>query len=197
MSIEKTAEALRNRGYTVTCFETKEEAADYLVSLFENEIIGIGGSRTIGSLHVYDRLKEKNKLWYNQTEPVMARDMFREYTAYLCSVNGLSETGEMVNIDGLGNRLASTLYGPKKVVFVVGKNKITPDLSSAIERARQIAAPLNAKRLKKNTPCAVTGKCIDCKSPDRICGAMVIYMTPLNGFETPQEVILVNEDLGL
>jgi len=197
VSIEKTAEALRKRGYTVTVFETKEEAADHLVSLFDGEVIGIGGSRTIGSLKVYDRLKEKNTLWYNQTEPVMARDMFREYTAYLSSVNGVSEAGEMVNIDGLGNRLASTLYGPKKVVFVVGRNKITPDLSSAIERARQIAAPLNAKRLKKNTPCAVTGKCMDCKSPERICGSMVIYMKPMNGFKEPTEVILINEDLGL
>lgn len=196
MSIEKTAAALKDRGYKVACFETKEEAADYLVSLFDGEIIGIGGSRTIGSLNVYDRLKEKNKLWYNQTEPVMARDMFKEYTAYLCSVNGLSETGEMVNIDGLGNRLSASLYGPKRVVFVVGKNKITPDLSSAIERAQKIAAPLNAKRLKKNTPCAVTGKCHDCKSPERICRAAVIYMKPLNGFES-MEVILVNEDLGL
>lgn len=197
MSIEKAAAALRNRGYKVTCFENKEDAADYLVSLFDGEIIGIGGSRTIGSLKVYDRLKEKNKLWYNQTEPVMARDMFREYTAYLCSVNGVSETGEMVNIDGIGNRLASTLYGPKKVVYVVGRNKITPDLQSAIERAQQIAAPLNAKRLGKKTPCAVTGKCQNCKSPERICSAMAIYMQPMHGFETPEEIILINEDLGL
>ena len=98
--------------------------------------------------------------------------------------------------DGVGNRISATLYGPKRVVFVVGRNKLTPDLPSAMERAQKTAGPPNAKRLNKKTPCAVTGVCANCKSPDRICGAMTIHMKPLNGFETPEEIILINEDLG-
>ncbi|MBP0981129.1 MAG: LUD domain-containing protein, partial [Oscillospiraceae bacterium] len=90
----------------------------------------------------------------------------------------------------------STLYGPKKVYFICGTNKITPDLTSAIERARTIAAPLNAKRLNRKTPCAVTGKCADCNCPDRICSAMVIYMRPMMAASLT-EVIIVGEDMGM
>ncbi|MBR6736528.1 MAG: lactate utilization protein [Oscillospiraceae bacterium] len=195
MSLDKVSAALKSRGFTVTCFETKEEAADYLVSLFENEVIGIGGSHTIEELDVYERLCEKNTIWWYKYDQ-RSRRMYGDFTAYLSSVNGVSETGELVNIDGIGNRIASTIYGPKRVVFVVGRNKITPDLPSAMERAQKVAGPPNAKRLNKKTPCAVTGKCADCRSPDRICGAMSIHMKPLNGFEKPEEIILINEDLG-
>ena len=195
MSFEKVSFALKERGFAVSCFENKEDAADYLVSLFENEVIGIGGSHTIEDLDVYERLCEKNTVWWHKYDQ-RSRGMYGDFTVYLSSVNGMSETGEMVNIDGVGNRIASTLYGPKRVVFVVGRNKITPDLQSAMKRAQVVAGPPNAKRLGRKTPCAVTGKCSDCRSPERICGAMTIHMRPLNGFLKPEEIILINEDLG-
>ena len=115
---------------------------------------------------------------------------------YLTSVNGLAETGELINIDGAGNRVASTLYGHKKVYFLVGRNKLAPTYDEALWRARNIAAPKNAQRLQKKTPCAVKGdRCYNCKSPDRICRGLVVLWGPMMGMEA--EVILVDEDLGM
>ena len=114
---------------------------------------------------------------------------------YLSSANALAETGEIINIDGAGNRVASTLFGHKKVYFVIGKNKIAPTYDEALWRARNIAAPKNAHRLARKTPCAAKGdRCYDCKSPDRICRGLVVLWQPIIGME--MEVILVDEDLG-
>ena len=111
------------------------------------------------------------------------------------SVNGLAETGEIINIDGTGNRVAAIFYGHKKVYLVVGKNKIAPDYEKALWRARNIASPRNAKRLGVNTPCAVNAdKCYDCKSPQRICrGLLVLWEKPM---ASDIEILLINEDLG-
>lgn len=119
----------------------------------------------------------------------------RSADVYLSSVNGIAETGEIVNIDNTGNRVAATLYGHKKVYLVAGVNKITPDLDSAIYRSRNIAAPPNARRLGKKTPCAVKAdKCYDCKSPDRICRGLVVLWEAPVGCE--YEVVLIGEELG-
>ena len=115
---------------------------------------------------------------------------------YISSVNALAETGALVNIDGAGNRVASTVYGHQAVYFVVGSNKIVPDYDSALWRARNIAAPKNAQRMGLKTPCAVRGdRCYDCKSPDRICQVLtVLWGKPMT---LPlMEVILVDEALG-
>mgnify|MGYP002290900438 FL=1 len=110
-------------------------------------------------------------------------------------MNALSESGEMVNIDGNGNRLASSLFGHKKVYFVAGSNKVCPDLSSAVNRARNTAAPLNARRLSAATPCAEDGsRCFDCRSEERICGAMVIHYRKMMSCD--MEVVLIEEELG-
>ena len=115
---------------------------------------------------------------------------------YVTSANGLAETGEIINIDGSGNRVASTLYGHKKVYFVIGRNKLAPTYEEALWRARNIASPKNAQRLGVKTPCAIQGdRCYDCKSPDRICRGLVVLWGPMIGMET--EVILVDEDLGM
>ena len=195
MDFTKIADTFRKEGLCVTCFETKEQAADYLAEKFSGEVIGIGGSVTVGQLNVYDRLCERNTVWWHQEKPE-SRYKYGEFTAYLTSANAVAESGEIVNIDGSGNRLSASLFGPKKVVFVCGKNKIAPDLASAISRARSVAAPPNAKRLNKKTPCAVKGdRCYNCKSPDRICQSFVTLWGPSMGMET--EVILVDQDLGL
>ena len=114
---------------------------------------------------------------------------------YITSVNGMAETGELINIDGNGNRVASSLYGHKKVWFIVGRNKLAPTYEEALWRARNIAAPKNAQRLGRKTPCAVHGdRCYDCKSPERICRGMVVLWEAVANME--MEVVLIDQDLG-
>lgn len=192
----KVEQALRQRGYTVHVFETGAEAADYLNGAIDGVSVGIGGSVTVQQLGLYDRLAQHNQVYWHWQGGPEQRDKAAEADVYLTSANGLAETGEILNIDGAGNRVASTLYGHKKVYFVIGANKLAPTRDEALWRARNIAAPRNAQRLGKKTPCAVKGdKCYDCKSPDRICRGLVDLWGPMMGMET--EVILVGEDLGM
>lgn len=192
----KVEQALRQRGYTVRVFETGGAAADYLNSAIDGVSVGIGGSVTVQQLGLYDRLAEHNRVYWHWQGGPEQRAKAAEADVYLTSANGLAETGEILNIDGAGNRVASTLYGHKKVYFVIGANKLAPTRDEALWRARNIAAPRNAQRLGKKTPCAVKGdKCYDCKSPDRICRGLVELWGPMMGLET--EVILIGEDLGM
>lgn len=192
----KVEQALRQRGYTVRVFETGGAAADYLNSAIDGVSVGIGGSVTVQQLGLYDRLAEHNRVYWHWQGGPEQRAKAAEADVYLTSANGLAETGEILNIDGAGNRVASTLYGHKKVYFVIGANKLAPTRDEAVWRARNIAAPRNAQRLGKKTPCAVKGdKCYDCKSPDRICRGLVELWGPMMGMET--EVILIGEDLGM
>ena len=159
--------------------------------------IGIGGSVTIDTLGVYDRLCESNEVfWHWKNHAPETRERAGKAETYLCSANGVSENGEIVNIDGFGNRVAGTIYGPERVFLVVGKNKIAPDLNCAIDRARNIAAPLNARRLNRHTPCAVgEPRCHDCRSPEKVCGVMTVFFMPPTSIKE-FHVILVDEDLG-
>ncbi|MBP1556636.1 MAG: lactate utilization protein [Oscillospiraceae bacterium] len=195
MDTNKLLKNLTDHGYSAKYFDTAAEAAAYLAASVKGEKVAFGGSMTAQDMGLYDLLGKENEVFWHWKNPA-DKDRFNEFTTYITSANAIAETGEMVNIDGAGNRVASTLYGPKKVYFICGTNKITPDLTSAIERARTIAAPLNAKRLNRKTPCAVTGKCADCNCPDRICSAMVIYMRPMMAASLT-EVIIVGEDMGM
>jgi NAD-dependent dihydropyrimidine dehydrogenase PreA subunit len=143
---------------------------------------------------LYERLEKFNTVVWHWREPD-AKERFPEFTAYLTSVNAAAETGELVNIDGGGNRVSASIYGPKKVFFILGANKIVPNLPSALDRARNLASPLNAKRLERKTPCVRDGKCHDCDSPERICGVIAIHLRPLSGCPHT-EVVLINENLG-
>lgn len=200
MCFDAVKENLTQKGFSVSCFETKEDAAVYLSQRINNVTVGFGGSVTLQEMGLYDLLSPHNKVFWHWQKPdaLTGEEVIRmAQTAdvYLSSVNGLAKTGEIVNIDGVGNRVSGTLYGHKKVYFVVGRNKLTDRLSAAIDRARNIAAPKNAKRLNKNTPCAKRGdRCYDCDSPERICRELsVLWRRPLGG---DYEVVLVNEDLG-
>ena len=196
MAFDAVKANLEKKGYAVSVFADAAGAARHIAGALKNETVGFGGSKTLEALGVHEMLAENNTVLWHWKEPGDAnRDRFGEFTAYLTSANALAETGEIVNIDGIGNRLSASLYGPKILYFVVGRNKLAPDLASAIDRARNIASPLNAKRVKKSTPCVTTGKCHDCNSPDRICRAMVIHMQPMSGMKHV-EVVLVDEDLG-
>ena len=169
---------LEARGFRVSVFATAAEAADYLDSAIDNTSVGFGGSVTLEQMGLYERLERHDRVnwhWRPTVDGADARQAAMTAEHYITSVNGLAETGELINIDGTGNRVASTLYGHKKVWFVVGRNKLAPTYEEALWRARNIAAPKNAQRLKRKTPCAVKADhCYDCKSPERICRGLVV-----------------------
>ena len=187
-------------GYIVSCFETTSEAVHYLDSQIHNQIVGFAGSMTLEKMGLYERLSTHNQVhWHHRIpEGKTSKEVRLEANAapiYITSANGIAESGEIVNIDANCNRVASIFYGHEKVYFVIGENKIAKDYDSALYRARNVAAPLNAKRLGVKTPCAIKAdRCYDCNSPERICrGLSVLWSKPMTG---EFEVILVHENLG-
>lgn len=202
MNFENITNKLLKRGFKVSSFETNEEVCDYLNREIDNTTVGFGGSMTLKELGLFDSLSTHNTVWWHGKgiqlkeyggDTVIKNAMTTDI--YISSVNGISEEGQIVNIDGRCNRIASTLYGHKKVYFVIGKNKIAPTLEEAMWRARNIAAPKNAQRLGLNTPCAKKGdKCYDCSSPQRICRGFLILERPPSGTEV--EIVLINDSLG-
>ncbi len=181
MVFDKVKQILEKNHFTVTCFGTGSDAKDYLVRKLAGQNLGFGGSMTLREIGLRDAL-----LPAAAGEPI---------ETYLLSANALAETGEIVNIDGTGNRIAAAYYGPKNLIYIIGRNKLQPDLTSAIDRARNVAGPLNAKRLNKDTPCVEDLKCHDCDSHDRICHGLAITWWPMKGFNST-EVVLIDEDLG-
>ena len=194
--MEKTIEKLRKNGFEVTRFATGEEAAAYLGANLRGKTVGIGGSMTVRALNIYDRIKDQNTVFWHMVEPG-DETMVRASSAqvYITSANAISEEGYIINIDGRGNRVAGTLMQKEKVYLLVGKNKLCGPFAEAVERARQKAAPPNAKRLERRTPCAVDGRCHDCSSPERICNALVVlWRRPF--WCDSLEVVLIDEELG-
>ena len=197
MDFTKVSENLKARGYAVQCFATAQEAADYLNGAIDGVSVAFGGSVTLDQMGLFERLSSHNHAMWHWREGTAEDPRTEGLTAdvYVTSVNGMDEDGDLINIDGAGNRVAASLFGHKKVYFVVGRNKLAPTYDEALWRARNIAAPKNAQRLQRKTPCAAKGdKCYDCKSPERICRGLVVLWKPMMGMEA--EVVLVDEDLG-
>ena len=195
---ELLLENLSRRGFIPHIFATKEEAAAYLLSEIQGKTVGIGGCQTAEQMGLYEKLCEKNTVtWHWKDKSPDARRRANAAEVYISGVNALALTGELVNIDGAGNRVAATLFGPKKLYIVTGENKLAPTLEQAIWRARNIASPLNARRLGKKTPCALSEelRCYDCSSPERICCGMVITMEKPMSMESV-EIIIIEEELG-
>ena len=186
---------LEARGFAVSCFDTAEAAMDYLDGKLDGKTIGIGGSMTAQQMGLDKLLPSHNTVhwhWLGGTAQDAAKAQ-----VYISSVNGLAETGEIVNIDGTGNRVVGTICGHEALYLLVGVNKIAPDYDQALWRARNIAAPKNAQRLKRKTPCAEKGdRCYNCNSPERICRALTVLWKKPNGIPYA-EVILINQELGL
>ena len=201
MNFDTVVKNLTARGFSVKVFSTAAQAADYLDESIRGKTVGFGGSVTLEAMGMYERLQAHNTAvwhWRAETPEAAAQLRKKALTAdvYLTSVNGLAETGELINIDGTGNRVAATLYGHKRVYFVVGSNKIAPDYDAALWRARNIASPKNAQRLGAKTPCAVKGdRCYNCQSPERICRALVVLWEKPKSAER-MEIVLVDEPLG-
>ncbi len=200
MDFTKTKQNLEERGFTVTVCETAAEAAAYLDGAIDGKTVSFGGSITLDQIGLYEKLSGHNEVTWHWRVPegstapeVLKKAMTTQ--VYVSSVNGLAETGEIVNIDGNCNRVASILFGHQKVYLVVGANKVQPDYDAALYYARNVSAPKNAKRLNKKTPCAVKAdKCYDCKSPERICRGLTVLWEKPSAEEC--EIILVNEELG-
>lgn len=200
MKFDMVKKNLEANGFAVSCFENAAEAVAYLNGVIDRTTVGIGGSMTVEEMGLYEPLASHNQVFWHQRMPEgktgpEVRAAANAAAVYITSVNGLAETGEIINIDGMGNRVSSMLYGHEKVYLVVGENKLAKDYDSALWRARNVAAPLNARRLGRKTPCAVRAdRCYNCKSPERICRELaVLWSKPLGG---EYEVILIGEKLG-
>lgn len=184
--LEATAEALRKRGFEVVCCATREAAAETVMKLAADAAtVGQGGSVTLRELGLPEALAAVGKT------PARRADV----DLFLLSANALTADGRIVNIDGNGNRVAASINGPRRVCYVIGRNKIVAGgVDEAIARIKKFACPPNCRRLGKKTPCAETGVCADCDSPDRICKVTAIFDRKPTGIACT--VVLVDEDLG-
>ena len=197
MAFERVKENLERRGYQVRTFATAAEAADYLAGATDGATGGLGGAVTPRERALGERLGTHNQVIWHWQSGAGVLPQAAQAQVYVTSVNGLVESGEIVNIDGVGNRVSSMFYGHQRVYFVIGRNKLSPTLEEALHRVRNVVAPRNAQRLGKKTPCAAQAdRCYDCKSPDRICRGLAVLWEPMMGMEASTEVLLVDEDLG-
>lgn len=203
--VENTLASLRKNGFDALYFPNPEEAVSKVLEMVNNgDLVGIGGSVTLREIGLLEALKDKDielaDHWVarhsgaSREEVMRIRRQHINSDVFITSTNAVTETGELVNIDGTGQRVAAMIFGPKKVIVVTGVNKITGDLEEGVWRASNVAAPMNAKRLHMNTPCAVTGECDDCESSGRICNiTTIIHRRPRN---TDLTVILIGKELG-
>ena len=194
-NLEALRKHLEENGFHTAYFATAQEAADYLDGKLDGRTIGMGGSMSIQQMGLPERLAAHNTFYSHWTGAT--HEQAAGADVYLSSVNGVAETGELINIDGTGNRVASTIFGHKELYLIVGVNKIAPDYDAALWRARNIASPKNAQRLGRKTPCAENGdRCYNCNSPERICRALTVLWKKPNAIPYA-EVVLVGEELGL
>lgn len=194
----KVIKGLESRNMSGYYAANAQEALDQALALIpEGSSIAMGGAM---SAHEIGLVKAVQEGPYNFNDRDAAADpraaMLAAYDAdvFLASANAITEDGILVNIDGNSNRVSAIAQGPKKVVFIVGMNKVCDDVDGAMKRARNVAAPTNAQRFGLSTPCAKTGACANCKSPDTICCQFLI--TRFSRHEGRIHVILVNENLG-
>lgn len=199
--VTKTINSLKQNKLGAKYFETSKEAVDYLLSAIPGDAsIGVGGSMTIKEIGIIDKLKERGNevsfhwLAENFEEGNKIRKKALQADFYLSSTNALTIDGKLVNIDGIGNRVAGMFYGPQRVFIVCGVNKIAENVDKALERIKSIAVSKNCRRLNYDTPCAKTGRCMNCKSPQRACSiTTIIDWKPML---TDIEVVIINEELG-
>jgi hypothetical protein len=199
---KKTVEKLKAHDFGAVFVKTKDEAAAEIWKHVTPEArIGVGGSLTVRDLGVLDQMEAKGHKVFDHWKLGLSKEEVKTYRRsqltcdlFLASVNAVTLNGELVNIDGVGNRVNASVFGPSKAILVAGYNKIADDLGDALKRIRNVAAPLNARRLNVDVPCAKLGKCVDCNSPNRICRVIVIHERKPSFID--MQVILVGEELG-
>ena len=201
---EKVVEALEKNGFTAVYCPTSAEARNYILTeAVEARTVGFGGSLSVGDLQVIEPLRESGKellihgvhgLSLEERLAIMRRQLTCDL--FLTGTNAVTVSGFLVNIDATGNRVAAMFFGPRKVIVVAGRNKLVEgDAMDAMQRVKSWATPPNAKRLNFNTPCARTGFCSNCTSPERLCRVTTILERKPRF--TDIRVLVVNEDLGL
>ena len=195
---QKVIKGLNSRNMSGYYASSAEEAKKIALELIpEGSVVTMGGGMSVHEIGLVDALKEGNYKFLDRDEAEDKRAaMLAAYDAdfFLSSCNAITEDGILINIDGNSNRVSAIAQGPKKVLFIVGMNKVCSDVDGAMKRARNVAAPINAQRFGLNTPCSKTGSCMDCKSPDTICCQLL--MTRYSRHEGRIHVILVNDSLG-
>ncbi len=191
------------RNIAVVPVRNRSEAAGRIIGMIPNgSKVGYSGSVSLEQTGVLDRLRKGDYVLYDRSKVAKGSREAEEIGRlaqhadfFLSGANAITRDGKIVNIDMIGNRVSAQLYGPGQVILVVGRNKIVDNADAAIKRIKTVAAPLNAKRLGKNTPCAKTGVCADCSSPERICCSTVIIERQAKPGRIT--VLLVDEELGL
>ena len=193
--LNQLSQALKRRGFESEVFPSGRVASMRLLEMVRGRSVGYGGSLTLESLDVLGDIGACAKELYThlpgrggeEERAALRTDIF------LTSANAVSMDGQIVNIDGTGNRVAATCFGPGRVIYLVGRNKIVPTLDDALRRAKEAAVKV-AKRYQRRTPCVTTGKCEDCLSPESVCAITTIHRKKPFGIEV--SVFLIDEDLG-
>ena len=199
--LKDTAEALRKNGFETAVFKDSPSATEHILAMIgAGKKVGLGGSMTVQGLGLPEALKKAGNEIITHAPGMSEDERMRTWLKaqaadfYLASPQAITARGEMLFLDGNGNRAAAVIYGPGRVVLIAGVNKITGTMDEGLWRMRNVAAIANNIRLKKNNPCVKTGKCEDCASPERICNALTtLYKKPR---VTNYTVILINEELG-
>jgi len=201
--VERTINALKKNNFeAVFVPDSKSACEEVIKQIPDGTTVGVGGSITLTQIGLLDGLGKRNVrlIWpFRQGKtPEEILDLVRKsFSAdvFLSSTNAVTEDGKLFNVDATGNRVGAMLIGPKKTIIICGVNKIVKDMEAAEKKVKEWTAPQNAKRLGRKTPCAETGVCADCKSPDRICN---IYLTlAKKPARIDVVVILVGENLGI
>jgi len=199
---DETVKNLVKHGFDALKVADRSAACSELLKRMPSDkTVGAGGSVTLRETGILDLLKKQGNTLYDHWEQGLGSDETlrirkaqQSCDVFLSSANAVTLTGEIVNVDGICNRISSMAFGPKEVIIVAGRNKIVMDVPEAIARIKNIATPMNARRFGADTPCAESGRCMDCNSPQRICrGTLILERKP---FATNMLVLIVQEDLG-
>jgi hypothetical protein len=197
--IEVTLKSLKANRFDARFAQTAAEAKKMMLEMIPlTASVGVGDSATLRQIGILEELIRRGTEVINPFTRELTQGMGDNpfgADVFLASSNALTEDGKIVSIDGAGNRVAAMIFGAPKVILPIGRNKIVRDVATAIYNIKNIIAPIHAKRTEHKTPCAVTGKCNDCDSPDRICNITVILEK--RSMYTDLSIILINEDLGL
>jgi len=192
--------ALTTNGFKAQFTATKQEALQAVLALIDEKAsVGFGGSMTTKALGIQQALEKRGNIVYNhqgltKEESLKVRRQENNADVLLASSNAITLQGELINVDGSGNRVAGMIFGPKRVIIVAGANKIVRDEAAGRERIKMLAAPMNTARLNCQTPCAKTGVCVDCHIPARICNVTTIIHRPPSAIDF--HIIIVGEALG-
>ncbi|HME42974.1 MAG TPA: lactate utilization protein [Syntrophorhabdales bacterium] len=203
LQVERTMKALRKNNFDAQFVAKATDASGAIFKMIpDGAIVGVGGSVTLSQIGFFEEAAKHAITLLNPSMQQLSMDEFLQKRReilhadiFLCSSNAVTEDGKLYNIDGTGNRVAGMTFGPKKVILVCGVNKIVRNIEEAQKKVQEWTAPMNAKRLALKTPCAETGVCSDCASPQRICNVYVV--TAKKPSRTDVTVLIVGEPLGL